>query len=103
MCYRGWKSFLRIFRGEHDFGALFAFVSLVYWVFAPATKGGRQLHVKRGPNCAFMTEIAYIKERAFGSEPHGGDVEAAATRKRPGLRPSHQSHHGRAGWPPFWL
>lgn len=39
MCYRGWMRLLRIFGGEHDVGALFAFVSLVYWVFAPATKG----------------------------------------------------------------
>jgi hypothetical protein len=25
MCYRGWKRFLRIFRGEHDFAAFFHF------------------------------------------------------------------------------
>ena len=39
MRYRGWR-FLRVFRDEHDVGALFAFVSLVYWVFALPTKGG---------------------------------------------------------------
>src|SRR5271170_7997893 len=39
MCYRGWMRFLRFFWDEHDVGAFFAFVSLVYWVFAPATKG----------------------------------------------------------------
>jgi len=66
-------------------------------------KGCVRLHVKRGPNRAFMTEIAYIKEESPGSEPLGGGVGAAATRKRPGLRPSYQSGHARAGWPPCWL
>jgi hypothetical protein len=46
MCYRGWR-FLRVFRDEHDVGALFAFVSLVYWVLHYRPKG-RPLHVKRG-------------------------------------------------------
>jgi cbb3-type cytochrome oxidase subunit 3 len=52
MGYRGWKRFLQTFRGEHDFGAFFffTFVSLVYWVFAPATKRGAYAYVNRGPN-----------------------------------------------------
>ena len=41
MGYRGWKRFLQTFRGEHDFGAFFAFVSSVYRVFALPTKGAR--------------------------------------------------------------
>jgi hypothetical protein len=41
---------------------------------------GYNAHVKRGPNRAFMTEFAYIKEGSLGSEPLGGGVEAAATR-----------------------
>ena len=45
-------------------------------MFAPATKGGRPLHVRRGPNCTFMTEIACMKEGSLGSEPFGGGVEA---------------------------
>ena len=81
MCYRGWKRFLRIFRGEHDFvAAFFAFVSSVYRVFAPATTRGVRLHLKRGPNRAFLTEIDNIKEASLGSEPLGGGLEAAATR-----------------------
>jgi hypothetical protein len=38
-----------------------------------------------------MTEIAYIKEGRLDGEPLGGGMEAAATRKRPVLRPSYQS------------
>ena len=72
--------------------------SALYWMFASATKGGRPLNVKRGPNCAFMTEIAYIKEGGLGSEPLGGGVEAAATRKRWGLRRPYQSGHARVVW-----
>src|ERR1700722_9453426 len=33
--------FSAFFRSDHDLGAFFAFVFLVYWMFAPATKGGR--------------------------------------------------------------
>jgi len=40
MCYRRWKRFPRILLGEHDIEAFFAFLSLVYWVFASAPKGG---------------------------------------------------------------
>ena len=66
-------------------------------------KGCVRLHVKRGPNRAFVTEIAYIKEGTVGSELPGGGLEAAATRNRPGLRPSCQSGHPRAGCPLCWL
>jgi hypothetical protein len=52
VCNCGSQRFLRIFRGEHDFGAFFAFVSLAYRVCAPATQGEHCLHVKRGPNRA---------------------------------------------------
>jgi hypothetical protein len=75
---------LRIFRGDHDFEAFSAFVCFLLDVCA-GNQRGRSLNVKRGPNCVFMTEIAYIKEGGLGSEPFGGGVEAAATRKRSGL------------------
>ena len=40
MCRRGFRTFPRFFLSEHDLGAFFAFVFLVYRMFAPATKGG---------------------------------------------------------------
>jgi hypothetical protein len=36
MCRRGFRTFPRFFLSEHDFGAFFAVVFLVYWMFAPA-------------------------------------------------------------------
>jgi len=37
----------------------------------PSTKGCVRLHVKRGPNRAFMIEFAYFKEGSLGSELPG--------------------------------
>jgi hypothetical protein len=102
MCRRGCRTFLHFFQSEHDFGALFRFCLLSILDVCTGSQRGRQLHVKRGPNVLFITEI-YIKEGSLGSEPLGGGVEAVATRKRPGLRPSRESGHARAEWPPCRL
>jgi hypothetical protein len=78
MCYRGWTRFLRIFRGEHDIRSLFRFLG--HCVFAPAPKGGAHLRVERGPNRAFVNEIAHIKQgRAWPLLGRSGDGEKVVT------------------------
>jgi hypothetical protein len=80
MCCRGWKSFLGIF-GVSMTLEPFSLSSPQYiGCLHHQPKGGARLHVKRGPNRAFMTEIDNIKEASLGSEPLGGGLEAAATR-----------------------
>jgi hypothetical protein len=96
MCYRGWKRFLRIFRGEHDFAAFFTFLSSVYGVFAPATKGERTIARKAHPNRAFGDRNCYLKEpwqrtawpawkrRQQGSDQGYGHPTKAAAREQGG-------------------
>jgi hypothetical protein len=68
------EDFCGFFGAIIDFEAFSALVSLILDICA-GNQEGRPLQVKRGPNCAFMTEIAYVKEGSLGSEPLGAGVK----------------------------
>jgi hypothetical protein len=61
MCYRGWKRFLRIFRGEHDIWSLFCCRGPIACLHQHP-KGGARLRAERGRNRAFVDEITHIEQ-----------------------------------------
>jgi hypothetical protein len=96
MRHRGWRRFSGFFGDDHDFGAFFAFVFSVYWMFAPATKGSASLLLSLVRSALFIIEIAYIIEGGLGGNR---SATASKWRHKEAARPYDLRRKGASGHP----
>jgi hypothetical protein len=69
---------LGFFQGDHDFGAFFAFLFSVYWMFAPTTKGGANFVQPRSEVRCLNLKLLILIEGSLATEAIGYGSQAAA-------------------------
>jgi hypothetical protein len=96
MCYRRWKRFLRIFRGEHDIWSLFCCRGPIACLHQHP-KGGARLRAERGRNRAFVNKITHIEQGpAWRRVGNRGQKEKAKTATILIVSDGASAHAGRA-------